>query len=189
MKRPISGTAAILILGVGAVVISLKYQGRISGNEELMGRTVVGPAALARIEDTLDLKPRSTYKAYFVEDRVGNSTVYLARFDLPSLEVPAVFEHVPDFFPPMTDLRDDPEIIRALRDDYVDPKENQRRIDELKRSEWWRPAELRKASCAQRSGKAARTSIRMKTQVAVAPLEGDSGLSSIYIALTMETGK
>jgi hypothetical protein len=171
MKRPIIGTISILALLAGGLYVGWNYRDKVPEAT----RNSYGPAARSAIQASLDLiLPPTSGEVYCYEEDVERTKLVFARFDVPTLELPALLADQPQF-PALADLAADPALLSGMIA-QADPA----------RRAWWQPEQLRNPTCAQKSGKrnAQPAVLKWRVQVCVAPLSAQT--TRVYVAFSEE---
>lgn len=173
MKRPVLGTISILVLLAGGLYLGLyQFRDRVEDN----ARAYSGAAARSAIQSSLELLvPPTAGNVYCQQEDVERTKLVFARFDLPTLEAPALLDQRP-IFPAYTELKADPATARAMS----------ALADRAERPWWDLPPEPRETVCGQKSGKRNAAPAVLKWRVQVAATAISPSTSRVYIAFAEE---
>jgi hypothetical protein len=173
MKRPVIGTISILVLlAVGLYLGLYRFRDRVEDG----ARAYSGAAARSAIQSSLELLvPPTAGNVYCQQEDVERTKLVFARFDIPTIDLPALLDQRPTF-PAYGDLKADPATARAMAA-LVEPGGRP----------WWDlNLEAKELASGQRSGKRNAAPALLKWRVQVAALPISPSTSRVYIAFAEE---
>jgi hypothetical protein len=172
MNRPVVGTLSILALLGGGLYFAWSYKDKPVF--EPGQNSYEGAAARSAIQAWLELPlPASASDVHTSMEEIGRTKVVYARFDVPPVELPALFDQG-SRFPEAAKLVADASLVQAMGS-LGDPMRP-----------WWQVDQLTDATAAQKSGKRNVAPAALKWRVQVCAGTAAGGMTRVYIAFSEE---